>query len=200
MKMKFCLALAATAVSLAALAAGVLILSDRAAAQEDATALSEDDKAFLRILPEAPGPENADLVPHAGSEEAAAIATAFFETPWPSDAELAAIEPFTGTENVPARQCASFAPSAVTEELVLAAPSNERRMKSEIYGLMTVQQVLRTGDCTCHGKTSPWEPVHLILGELVKREGQVTPVLAYAYRDETARLKRVVERACQGSF
>ena len=193
MKMKLSLALAA-------LCGGALILSDRALAQEDGTALSEDDKAFLKILPDAPGPETADLVPHASPEEAAAIAKAFFETPWPSDAELAAIAPFTGTENVPARECASYAPSTVTEELVLAAPSNERRMKSEIYGLMTVQQVLQSSDCTCRGKTPPWEPVQLILDELVKREGEITPVLAYAYRDEAARLKRVVERACQGPF
>lgn len=200
MKMKLSLAIAAATVSLSVLAGGALIFSDRAVAQEDGTALSEGDKAFLQIAPEAPDPENADLVPHASPEEAAAIAKAFFETPWPSDAELAAIEPFTGTENVPARECANYAPSAVTEELVLAAPSNERRMKSEIYGLMTVQQVLQTSDCACLGKTPPWEPVQLILDELVKREGQLTGLLFDKYRDETARLKRVVERACQGSF
>mgnify|MGYP006909086674 CR=1 FL=1 len=73
-------------------------------------------------------------------------------------------------------------------------------MKSEIYGLMTMQQVLRTGDCTCRGKTPPWEPVSLILDGLVEREGQLTGLLFDRYRDETARLKRVVERACQGSF
>ena len=200
MKMKLSLVIAAATVSLAALGGGVMILSDRAVAQEDGTALSADDKAFLKIVPEASGPENTDLVPHASPDEAAAIAKAFFDIPWPSDAALAAIEPFGGTENVPARECASYAPSAVTEELVLAAPSNERRMKSEIYGLMTVQQVLQSGDCTCHGKTPPWEPVPLILSEVVKREGQMTGLLFDKYRDKTARLKRVVERACQGSF
>lgn len=200
MKMKLSLVIAAATVSLAALAGGALFLSERAVAQENGTALSEDDKAFLKIVPGAPGPETADLVPHASPEEATAIANAFFETPWPSDAELAAIAPFAGTENVPARECASYAPSTVTEELVLAAPSNERRMKSEIYGLMTVQQVLQTGDCTCQGKTPPWEPVPLILNELVKREGQLTGLLFDKYRDETARLKRVVEQSCQGPF
>lgn len=200
MKKTLSLTIAAMTVSLSVLASAALILSDRAVAQEDGKSLSGDDKAFLKILPDAPGPGNAGLVPHASREEAAAIATAFFDTPWPSDADLAAIAPFTGTENVPARECSSYAPSAVTEELVLAAPSNERRMKSEIYGLMTVQQVLQTSDCTCLGKTPPWEPVQLILDELVKREGQLTGLLFDKYRDETARLKRVVEQSCQGPF
>ena len=113
MKTKLSLAIAATAVSFAALASGTLILSDRTVAQEGATALSEDDKAFLKIVPQAPGAENADLVPHASPEEAAEIAAAFLETPWPSDAELAAIEPFAGPVNVPAHHFPRHASTAV---------------------------------------------------------------------------------------
>lgn len=198
MKMKLSLAIAATTVSFAALGGGVMILSDRAVAQEDGTALSEDDKAFLKIVPEAPGPENTKLVPHASPEESAAIAKAFFETPWPSDAELAAIAPFTGTENVPVQQCREFLPQEVNDELVVAPGSMERRIKGEIYALMTVQQVLQTGDCTCRGKVPAWEPVPIIFDELLRREGELTGNLAYKYGDETMRLQRTVERVCQG--
>lgn len=198
MKMK--LTIAAATVSLGALTAGVMILSDRAAAQEDGTALSEGDKAFLKIAPEAPDPENADLVPHASPEEAAAIATAFFETPWPSDAELAAIAPFAGTENVPVQQCREFLPNAYTEEIILAPGSPERRMKGEIYAMISVQRVLLRGDCSCAGKTAPWEPVPIIFEKVVEENGSPTGLLFDRYRNETRRLRRVVERVCDGAF
>ena len=79
MKNKLSLAIAAATVSLAALTGSVMILSDRASAQDDGTALSDGDKAFLKVVPMSPGPETAGLVPHAGPEEAAAVAKAFFD-------------------------------------------------------------------------------------------------------------------------
>lgn len=200
MKMKLSLAIAAATVSLAALAGGALFLSDRAVAQEEGTALSEGDKAFLKIVPEAPGPETAGLVPHASPEEAAAIATVFFETPWPSDAELAAIAPFVGTENVPVQQCREFLPNAYTEEIILAPGSPERRMKGEIYAMISAQRVLLRGDCSCAGKTAPWEPVPIIFKKVVEENGSPTGLLFDRYRNETRRLRRVVERVCNGAF
>ena len=197
---KLTLAIAAATVSLAALAGGALILSGRAVAQEGGTAQSDGDKAFLKIVPGAPDPENADLVPHASPEEAAAIAKAFFETPRPSDAELATIAPFAGTGNVPASRCEGYEPNAVTDELTLAPPSIERRLKGEIYALLNAHRVLTTQDCGCGGKFAPWEPVQIIIDTLRKRSGSLSWSAVDQYRDEALRLRRVAERVCQGGF
>jgi hypothetical protein len=168
------------------------------ATREQAVTLSGEDKVFLRAGPAAPGAKSPALVPHASPEQAAAIAAAFLAEPWPTEAELAAIAPFEGTENVAAQDCQTYLPKVVTEELSLAPGSIERRMKGEIYALLTVQQVLETGSCTCRGKTPPWEPVPLILNEIISRNGKLSGNLAYKYGDETRRLQRTVERVCEG--
>ena len=200
MKNKLSLAIAAATVSLAALTGSVMILSDRASAQDDGTALSDGDKAFLKVVPMSPGPETAGLVPHAGPEEAAAVAKAFFDTPWPSDVELAAIAPFDGTENVPQSLCTEHEPAAAKNELKLAPGSIERRMKGEIYGFLKLSNVLATRDCTCRGKVVAYEPVPIILRELVGKNGPLSWLQVDELRDENLRLLRTVEHVCGGSF
>lgn len=172
---------------------------EQAELAELAAELKEEDD-FLRILPAAPQPENRDLVPHAAPDEAAAIAADFFARPAPSDAELAGMVPFSGTENVPTKLCADYWPEASTDDLVRAPASRERRMKGEIYHRLNIRQALDTGDCTCRGKTTAWEPVKIILDEVKKGGGELTVIVISEFSEETLRLKRTTERLCQGEF
>lgn len=172
---------------------------EQAELAELAAELKEEDD-FLRILPAAPQPENRDLVPHAAPDEAAAIAADFFARPAPSDAELAGMVPFSGTENVSIMRCEQYWPAAAADELSLSNPTPERRMKDEIYFRLNVQQSLYTGDCTCRGKVAPFEPVALILREVKKIHGEPTGNLFYEYSAESRRLKNTVERLCDGNF
>ncbi len=173
--------------------------AEQAELAELAAALKEEED-FLRVLPAEPQPENADLVPHATPEEAAAIAADFFARPAPTDAELAAMAPFEGTENLPIVRCGAYWPQAAAVELDVMTGPPDRRMKELIYERMNIRQVLDTGDCTCGGKVAPFEPVSLVLEEVKERHGEPTGNLFYAYRDENTRLGRAVERLCGGDL
>ncbi|MGB3315318.1 MAG: hypothetical protein WBB85_12970 [Albidovulum sp.] len=189
--------------------AGVTVLSgpdtptpdaaEQAELAELAAALKEEED-FLRILPAEPEPENAALVPHATPEEAAVIAADFFARPAPTDAELAAMVPFEGAENVPLQRCDAYFPNAAKKELDVMKNPPDRRMKGEIYARMNVRRALDTGECTCTGKVAPYEPVAIVLAEIKRRHGEPDGALFYPYRDETARLRRAVERLCGGYF
>lgn len=173
--------------------------AEQAELAELAAALKEEED-FLRVLPAEPQPENADLVPHATPEEAAAIAADFFARPAPTDAQLAAMAPFEGAENVLFQRCDDYMPQASEDELVRAPAGPDRRMKSEIYARMNVRQALDTGDCTCAGKVAPYEPVAAVLDEVKRKHGQLGGALFYEYFEETLRLQRAVERLCNGRF
>jgi hypothetical protein len=188
-------------------AAGVIVFRPGPAAQARSqpvgtgalrALLAED--TFLRIAPPTPSAENTDLVPHAAPTEAAAIAAEFFARPAPSDAELAAMTPFDGTENIRVQFCGHHWPKAATDELSLTRATPRRRMKDEIYARLNVQKALSTGDCTCAGKVAPFEPVALILDEILRRHGAPTGNLFYEYSNETRRLRSAVERLCNGRF
>lgn len=159
---------------------------------------AEED--VLRLTPPGPANENGDLVPHATPEEVAAIARDFFARPTPTDAELAAMVPFTGTENVAIGRCAAYWPKAAEAELRLASATPTRRMKDEIYGQLSLRHVLGSGNCTCAGKVAPFEPVALVLAEITKRRGEPNGILFDEYATERRRLRSAVERLCAGNF
>lgn len=166
---------------------------------ELAAALKEEED-FLRILPAEAEPENPDLVPHATPDEAAAIAADFFAHPAPTDAELAAMAPFEGAENVSIFRCGPYWPQAAAVELDVMTGPPDRRMKELIYERMNIRRALDTGDCTCAGKVAPYEPVAAVLGELKQLHGAQIDSLIYPYRDENMRLSRAVQRLCGGAF
>jgi hypothetical protein len=172
---------------------------EQAELAELAAELKEEDD-FLRILPAAPQPENRNLVPHAAPDEAAAIAADFFARPAPSDAELAGMVPFSGTENVPIHRCGPYWSEAATKELDVMTGPPDRRMKDLIYERLNVRRALDTGDCTCVGKVAPFEAVGFALNELKQLHGEQIENLIYPYSDENMRLRRGVQRLCGGDF
>ena len=173
--------------------------AEQAELEELAAALNGEEN-LLEVFPAEPEPENPDLVPHATPEEAAAIATDFFARPAPADAELAAMAPFEGTENVPVARCGPYWPEAAATELDVMTGPPDRRMKELIYERMNIRRTLDTGDCTCAGKVAPFEPVAAVLRTLKQRHGTQTDDLIYPYRDENMRLGRVLQRLCGGPF
>jgi len=180
------------------LAGLVSVLLTTTLGRAETTAAAQEEQ-FLKVIPSAET-EDARLAPHLGPAEAAAAANAFFDKPAPDDAALAAMTPFTGTENVPIQSCGQYTPQGVYDELLHGEPTMQQRMKSEVYGLLNLRQVLATGDCSCTGKVAAWEPVPLILAAYEAANGPSEPVDAYAHRDEGTRLRRAVERLCGGEF
>ncbi len=181
------------------LAGLVSVMLSTTMAMAGTTGAADQDSSFRQILPSMDQDEQA-LASHLAPAEAAAAANAFFADPAPDDAALAALPRFTGTQNVPIEHCGPYTPQAVHDELIQGVPTLERRMKSEIYGLLNLRQVLATENCTCSGKVAPWEPVARILAAFVKANGKPQPVDAYGLRDEGMRLRRAVERLCGGAF
>lgn len=182
----------------ALLAGLVSVLMSTTMGRAETTAADAEER-FLKIIP-SDETEDAARAPHLGPAEASAAASAFFEEPAPDDAALAAMTPFIGKENVPIQSCGQYTPRGVYDELLNGEPSMARRMKSEVYGLLNLRQVLATGDCSCVGKVAAWEPVPLILAEFEKANGPSEPVDAYALRDQATRLRRFVERLCGSEF
>lgn len=158
------------------------------------------DERFIDVMPLPEPEEMADLAPHLSPEEARDYAARFLARAWPSEAELAARRPFPESQNVPSRLCGAYASAEATREIFEAPASHARRMKSEIFGLMSVRQVLETGDCSCAGKAAPWEPVPIILAALVKKHGNGTALPFNAYAEATRHELRAAERLCGGEF
>ncbi len=209
MTMKQILFMSGLGVAALGIGAGVMMLQGSRTPSLDGTygaelaelaAEFEGGKDILRVLPTEPEPESPDLVPHATPDEAAAIATEFFAHPAPTDAELAAMAPFEGTENVPIARCGSYWPESAAKELDVMTGPPDRRMKELIYERMNIRRTLDTGDCTCAGKVAPFEPVAAVLHDLKQRHGAQTDDLVYPYRDENMRLGRALQRLCGGPF
>lgn len=193
------LAVLGTAGTAALLAGLVSVLLTATSGRTETPAAADPEEMFLKIRPSAET-EDAALAPHLGPTEAAAAANAFFADPDPDEAALATMTPFIGTKNVRVQSCGQYTPRGVYDELLNGEPSMARRMKSEVYGLLNLRQVLATGDCSCVGKVAAWEPVPLILAEFEKANGPSEPVDAYALRDQATRLRRFVERLCGSEF
>lgn len=193
-----------SAVAVAILGLGTLLLrQSQLGKAADPLGLEETEIAseenFLRLTP----PEvSSDGIPIAkmSAAEAEKVAAGFFARPTLTDADLAALQPFTDTKNVPSRSCQSWSPQGVSDELINGAPSRERRMKGEIYFRLNLLNVLDRQDCSCAGKNSAWEPVEPILAEFIHRNGAPEPVDADVMAEGSRRLKRAVEHLCQGDY
>lgn len=109
------------------------------------------------------------------------------------------VTPLTDSGSVPVANCAAFQSEGMKANISKRG-SDEYRNKADIYSVLAPLHALHSQDCTCSGKTSPWEPVELIYSELQASFGPLVAADTGAFYEEADRLRAMVEKMCGGAY
>lgn len=108
------------------------------------------------------------------------------------------VQPIRGAVNEEFRNCEASWPAEYED----SQKGPEARAYRDIYGLIKVQNVIATKDCTCAGKVAAWADVEVVAGALRKEKGadRLTWQLTKEVFDASNALFPVAETMCGGSF
>ena len=106
------------------------------------------------------------------------------------------VQPISGAVNEPFRTCEAAWPKGYT----LSQSGPEARAYRDIYGYVKAQNVIRSQDCSCTGKTASWPEVERI-ASYIRSEAE-TPHLNWqntrSVFEASTRLIAIAETLCSG--
>lgn len=141
-----------------------------------------------------------EAMPRLSREEAQSYAERFLSRPWPTEDELAGMAPFEGTTNTPVAECGKALPKEAVQQIFETFPSPERRLKIEVWEMMGVWQARETKDCSCAGKTPPWEAFPIIFRAVAEKDGEPMDAVMKTYLAQTLQEASALGRLCGGPY